>query len=77
LFARRFLLRPIQTFRLLRSLGRNMKGSDIAKLLASPFQRRTLTRKPALPAKMIDAGLEEPDRSSMLPTPARSSGQVR
>ena len=36
--------------------------SDIVKLLGSPFRRRTLTRKPELPARMIDAGLEEPDR---------------
>lgn len=69
LFARRFFLRPIQTFRLLHSLGRNMKRSDIAKLLASPFQRRTLTRKPALPATMVDLGLEGPDRSHVSPTP--------
>ncbi|UCG12010.1 MAG: B12-binding domain-containing radical SAM protein [Deltaproteobacteria bacterium] len=64
LFARRLLFRPIKTFQLLRTLGRHMKKSDILKLLASPFRRRTLTRKPALPAKMLDLGLEAPIRDN-------------
>jgi radical SAM superfamily enzyme YgiQ (UPF0313 family) len=63
LFARRIFGRPIQSFRLLRILGRNMALSDIAKLLASPFSRRTLMRKPDLPAKMMDLGIEEPTRA--------------
>lgn len=63
LFAKRFLGRPIQTFKLIRTLGRYMKTSDIMKLLSSPFRRRTLTRKPDLPIKMIDACLKEPVRN--------------
>jgi hypothetical protein len=39
-----------------------MKRSDIFKLLWSPFRRRTLNRKPELPALMLDLGLEEPLR---------------
>jgi hypothetical protein len=39
-----------------------MKTTDILKLLSSPFQRRPLTRKPELPARMIDLGLDEPIR---------------
>jgi radical SAM superfamily enzyme YgiQ (UPF0313 family) len=62
LFARRIFWRPIRTFNLLRTFGRHMKTADIIKLIASPFRRRTLTRKPELPARMIDAGLEEPVR---------------
>jgi hypothetical protein len=34
----------------------------MVKLLNSPFQRRTLTRKPQLPARMLDLGLDEPNR---------------
>jgi radical SAM superfamily enzyme YgiQ (UPF0313 family) len=62
LFLHRILKRPLRTWRLLRALSRYMKSSDIFKLLSSPFRRRTLTRKPELPARMLDAGLEEPDR---------------
>jgi hypothetical protein len=39
-----------------------MKASDMIKLLSSPFRRRTLTRKPELPARMMDLGIEEPER---------------
>lgn len=63
LFARRLLFRPIQTFKLIRTLGRHMKYSDIFKLLSSPFRRRKLNRKPELPAKMIDLGLTAPARA--------------
>ena len=56
LFLSRMLKRPIRTWKLLRSFGRYMKTSDIIGLLASPFRRRTLTRKAELPARMIDGG---------------------
>jgi hypothetical protein len=62
LFIQRVLRRPIQTYRLLRTLGRHMKASDIFKLLSSPFRKRTLNRKPELPARMIDLGLTAPVR---------------
>ena len=65
LFVRRIFGRPIQTYNLLRTLGRHMKASDVIKLICSPFRRRTLTRKPDLPAKMIDLGLEEPVRNTV------------
>jgi radical SAM superfamily enzyme YgiQ (UPF0313 family) len=65
LFVRRIFGRPIQTYNLLRTLGRHMKASDVIKLICSPFRRRTLTRKPELPAKMIDLGLEEPVRHTV------------
>jgi hypothetical protein len=64
LFLHRILKRPIRTWKLLRAFGRHMKTSDLLKLLSSPFRRRTLTRKPELPARMMDAGLEEPDRQT-------------
>ena len=66
LFARRIFGRPIQSYRLVRTLGRYMKTSDIVKLLSSPFRRRTLTHKPDLPAKMIELGLQEPVRQGIL-----------
>ncbi|MCX5890668.1 MAG: radical SAM protein [Deltaproteobacteria bacterium] len=62
LFARRIFWRPIRTYKLLRLFGKHMKRSDIFKMLWSPFRRRTLSRKPELPALMIDLGLEEPLR---------------
>jgi anaerobic magnesium-protoporphyrin IX monomethyl ester cyclase len=62
LFLQRVLKRPVRTWKLLRAFGRHMKTSDLLRLLSSPFRRRTLTRKPELPARMLDAGLEEPDR---------------
>jgi len=65
LFARRLLGRPIQTIKLIRSFSRNMEISDIIKLLYSPFRRRKLFRKPDLPARMIDLGIEEPERSHL------------
>ncbi|MBN2505700.1 MAG: B12-binding domain-containing radical SAM protein [Verrucomicrobia bacterium] len=64
LFLHRILTRPFQTWKLLRAFGRHMKTSDLIKLLSSPFRRRTLTRKPELPARMIDAGLEAPIRQT-------------
>ena len=64
LFARRILFRPIQTFKLLRTLGRHMKFADILRLLSSPFRRRKLNRTPELPAKMIERGLTAPIRSA-------------
>jgi hypothetical protein len=65
LFARRIFWRPIKTFKLIRTFGRYMKWTDIWTLLASPFRRRTLTRKPELTARMLDIGLEEPDRRTI------------
>lgn len=64
LFARRILCRPIQTYKLLRTLGRHMKFTDILKLLSSPFRRRKLNRKPELPARMTDLGLTAPVRNA-------------
>jgi radical SAM superfamily enzyme YgiQ (UPF0313 family) len=65
LFARRVLQRPFRTYKLLRTFGRHMKTSDILKLLYSPFKRRTLSRKPDLPARMLESGLKEPHLGSV------------
>jgi len=62
LFSNRLFLRPLQTIRLLRRFGRYMKKSDIFKLLASPFRKRTLTLIPSLPSPMMDKGLTAPVR---------------
>ncbi len=74
LFLNRVLKRPIRTGRLLRAFGRHMKTSDIVKLLGSPFRRRTLTRKPELPARMMDAGLERPEGQTF-PVPGCPPGR--
>jgi hypothetical protein len=73
LFLHRVLKRPIQTWKLLRAFGRHMKTSDLLKLLSSPFRRRTLTRKPELPARMIDLGLAEPDRQTVCAARGRNA----
>jgi hypothetical protein len=70
LFFRRLFLRPFKTFHLLRTLGRHMKLSDLFRLLTSPFRKRTLTRKPSLPARMVDMGLEAPVRQNIDSTAA-------
>lgn len=57
-------------YRLLRTLGRHMKTSDLFELLSSPFWKRTLNRKPELPAWMIDLGLTAPIES---PLPERGA----
>lgn len=64
LFIRRILFRPLQTYRLLRALGRHMKVSDIFQLLSSPFRRRRFHRQPELAARMRDAGLTAPVRTT-------------
>jgi hypothetical protein len=46
---------------LLRAFGRHMKTTDLLKLRASPFRRRTLTRRTELPARMLEPGLVQPD----------------
>jgi radical SAM superfamily enzyme YgiQ (UPF0313 family) len=66
LFAYRIFCRPLQTWKLLRTLARHMKITDIMKLLSSPFRRRKLNRKPELPARMVELGLNAPVRN---PTP--------
>jgi anaerobic magnesium-protoporphyrin IX monomethyl ester cyclase len=60
LFLHRILMRPLRTWKLLRAFGRHMTTSDILKLLCSPFRRRTLTRKPELPARLLEAELGRP-----------------
>ncbi len=65
LFGRRLFGHPIRTYNLLRSFARHMKKLDLLKFLLSPFQRRTLSRKAELPARMIDLGLEEPERGAI------------
>jgi len=62
LFRYRILRRPVSTFRLILRFSRYMKFSNVLKLLWSPFRRKTLTRKPELPARMIDQGLDAPVR---------------
>ena len=52
LFAYRIFNRPITTYKLLRSLARYMKKSDIIRLLMSPFRRRKLTHKPDVLVKI-------------------------
>jgi radical SAM superfamily enzyme YgiQ (UPF0313 family) len=63
LFRYRILHRPIKTIKLILRFSRYMKFSNVVKLLASPFRKRTLTRKPELPASMIEKGLEAPVRT--------------
>ena len=72
LFRHRMLRRPVRTWKLLRAFSRHMTLADLLQLLSSPFRRRTLTRQPDLPARMIEAGLDAPDRGPAF-TAARSA----
>ena len=63
LFRYRFLRRPFSTLRVIWRFARYMKWSNVLRLLWSPFRKRTLFRKPELPATMLDAGLEAPIRT--------------
>lgn len=65
LFGYLLLHRPVKTFRLLRKFGRYMQASDIFKLLWSPFRKKTLTRKPELPERMIEQGIDAPVRKTL------------
>jgi anaerobic magnesium-protoporphyrin IX monomethyl ester cyclase len=65
LFRYRIFRRPISTFRLIRRFSRYMKFSNVLKLLWSPFRKKALTRKPELPALMIDKGLDAPVREDV------------
>lgn len=77
LFARRIFGRPLGTYKLLRMFGRHMKKTDLLKMLWSPFQRRALSRKPDLPARMLDQGLAEPVREVLtLMATGRSCAQA-
>ena len=62
LFVRRIFGRPIRTFRLLRSFSRGMGLAGLMGLLYSPFRKVTFSRKPELPAAMVDQGLDAPVR---------------
>ena len=68
LFISRIFRRPLRTYKLLRLLGRHMEKTDIFKLLWSPFQGRTLSRKPDIPARMMDLGFQEPIRDTLAMT---------
>ncbi|RJP23546.1 MAG: radical SAM protein [Candidatus Abyssobacteria bacterium SURF_5] len=65
LFVRRIFCRPIQTMKLVRAFSRNMEWSDIFRLLASPFKKRTMFHKPDLPEKMIALGIDQPIREHL------------
>ena len=64
LMARRLLIRPLRTGKLLYTFGRHMKKRDLLKLLCGPFRRQTSRPKPDLPAGMIALGLQEPVRAT-------------
>jgi anaerobic magnesium-protoporphyrin IX monomethyl ester cyclase len=64
LFGYLLLHRPFATFKLLRKFGKYMTTADILKLLWSPFRKKALTRKPELPERMIELGLDAPIRSA-------------
>jgi anaerobic magnesium-protoporphyrin IX monomethyl ester cyclase len=61
LLLRRILLRPVRTWRLLRSFSRHMAWGDLLRLLGGPF-RAGPAAAPELPARMVDVGLRAPRR---------------
>ena len=64
LFARRLFVRPLRTGRLLWSFSRGMGLGGVLRLLGTPFRRHTSSRKPELPATMVEQGLDAPVRDS-------------
>ncbi|MFC2124057.1 B12-binding domain-containing radical SAM protein [Bacteroidota bacterium] len=58
----RMLHRPLATLGLVRHFMLYMKFSDVLKLIRSPFRKKDFTRKPDLPEKMIEQGLDAPVR---------------
>lgn len=52
----------------LRAFGRHMQTADVFKLLCNPFGRLVRTREPDLPARILEAGLEEPVRQKVSAT---------
>ncbi len=61
LLLRRIVRRPIQTWNLLRTFNRHMALSDLLALISGPFRRKAVSSR-VLPARMVDAGTEEPMR---------------
>jgi hypothetical protein len=55
------LRRPVGTWNLLRTFSRHMSLSDLLALLSGPFRPKPASSR-ALPARMVDAGVEEPAR---------------
>lgn len=62
LLRHRFLTRPVQTLKLLRTFGRHMRKRDLLRLLSGPFVKSKAKRSPDLPVRMVEAGLLEPVR---------------
>lgn len=60
LLVQRIVRRPIQTWKLLRTFSRHMALSDLLALVSGPFRRKASSR--VLPARMVDAGTDEPVR---------------
>jgi radical SAM superfamily enzyme YgiQ (UPF0313 family) len=61
LLLQRMLRRPVGTWNLLRTFSRHMSLSDLLALLSGPFRPKPASSR-ALPARMVDAGVEEPAR---------------
>jgi anaerobic magnesium-protoporphyrin IX monomethyl ester cyclase len=61
LLLRRIVRRPIQTWNLLRTFSRHMALPDLLALISGPFRRKPASSR-VLPARMVDAGTEEPLR---------------
>lgn len=61
LLLHRIVRRPIQTWNLVRTFSRHMPLSDLLTLISGPFRRKPSSSR-VLPARMVDAGAEEPLR---------------
>ncbi|HET8542120.1 MAG TPA: radical SAM protein [Anaeromyxobacter sp.] len=63
LLLRRILVHPLRTWDLLRTLSRHMAWRDLLRLISGPFRTKGASA-PALPARMVDAGLRAPPRAA-------------
>jgi anaerobic magnesium-protoporphyrin IX monomethyl ester cyclase len=60
LFAHRILIRPISTWRLLRTFLRFMKISELFRLLWSPFRRQKVDKKISVATKLTECAQHSP-----------------
>lgn len=57
------MTRPVRTWDLFRNFSRHMSWKDLGRLISGPFRPKPAAVR-ALPARMVELGLEAPVRSA-------------
>jgi anaerobic magnesium-protoporphyrin IX monomethyl ester cyclase len=63
LLVHRVVTRPFRTWNLLRTFSRHMSGKDLGRLISGPIRTKPAPAR-ALPARMLDLGLDAPVRTA-------------